>query len=364
MRTAGRLLGTALVVLLIGLVGFFFWASGDRLPDDALAQTTRHASLPAAPDTLTVATYNLGYLSGLTNNEPVVRSESLFTNNMERAVTLLRGADADVVGLQEVDFGAARSFYKHQLDTLAARLNYGATAQAVNWDKRYVPFPYGGPAVHFGRVLSGQGLLSRMPIQAHRRYVLPRPPQPFYRSAFYLDRLAQTALLDWGGRPLLVINVHLEAFHQGTRMDQARAVRALYDRLAVPGLPVLLTGDFNSEWPASTPSAAGTAHHNAADSTLHILLRDTDLRAAYPDSIAHTAPTFPADAPARKIDHIFYTAGAFKQVSQAVRCGAPSPPSDHCAVVTSLTLDATAAPPPPLDSARALLPPAGHLPEN
>ena len=362
MRTALRLLGTALSIFLVGLVGFFFWASGGRLPEDDLATTTRHGSTAPPPGTLTVATYNIGYLSGMTNNEPVVRPERLFTNNMEQAVTLLRRADADVVGLQEVDFGAARSFYKHQLDTLATRLNYGAAAQAVNWDERYVPFPYGWPAVHFGRVLSGQGLLSRIPLRAHRRYVLPRPPQPFYRSAFYLDRLAQVTLLDGGPRPLLVINVHLEAFHQETRVDQAQAVRALYDRVAVPGLPVLLIGDFNGEWPPRDTSS--TADSATIDRTLPVLLDGTDLRAAYPDSAARAAPTFPADAPTQSIDHIFYSTDAFRQVERTVRCGAPSPPSDHCAVTVSLTLDSAAVSPPPLDSVRALLPPAGRLDTN
>lgn len=361
MRTTLRLVGTAIVVLLVGLVGVFFWASGGRLPDEALADTTRYGPADPAPDTLTVATYNIGYLSGLTNNEPVVRAERLFTNNMEQTVGLLRDTRPDVVGLQEVDLGAARSFYKHQLDSLATRLPYAAAAQAVNWDVRYLPFPYGRPAVHFGRVLSGQGVLSQLSIHTHRRYVLPRPPQPFYRSAFYLDRLAQVALLDGGDRPLLVINVHLEAFHQPTRVEQARAVRALYDRLARPGLPVLLLGDFNSEWPSARPDTAGSQSTAAADSTLPLLLHDTSLRAASPHSAARAAPTYPANAPTQTIDHILYSSDAFTPVDRSVRCEAPSPPSDHCAVVASLALDSTAAAPPPLDSVRARLPPAGRL---
>ena len=348
MRTALRPLGIALSVLLVGLVGVFFWASSGRVSDDALAQVTQYDAPDAPPpDTLTATTYNIGYLSGMTNNEPVVRPESLFTNNMDRAAGLLGRSSPDLVGLQEVDFGAARSFDMHQLDTLATRLGSATAAQAVNWDVRYLPFPYGRPAVHFGRVLSGQGVLSQLPIRAHRRYVLPSPPQPFYRSAFYLDRLAQVTLLDWGGRPLVMINVHLEAYDTATRKKQARQVRTLYNRVAQPGVPILLLGDFNAELDAPD------------DSTMALLLDDTALRPADPDRAAQAALTFPADTPTRTIDHILYSTNAFEQTSQAVQCGAP-PPSDHCAVTASLVLDAPSAAP-PLDSVRTLLPPAGPL---
>ena len=352
MRTALRSIGVVLGVVLAGLIAFFFWASSGRVPDDALAQVTQYdAPDTPPPDTLTATTYNLGYLSGMTNNKPVVRPESLFTNNMTRAAGLLGRSSPDVVGLQEVDFGAARSFDVHQLDTLATRLGSATAAQAVNWDVRYLPFPYGRPAVHFGRVLSGQGVLSQLPIRAHRRYVLPSPPQPFYRSAFYLDRLAQVTLLDWSDRPLVVINVHLEAYDTATRENQARQVRTLYNQVAQPGVPILLLGDFNAELDAPD------------DSTMALLLDDTALRPAYPDSAAQAAaPTFPADTPTRTIDHILYSTNAFEQTSRAVRCGAPPPPSDHCAVTTSLVLDSISAP--SLDSVHARLPPAGPLPAN
>jgi endonuclease/exonuclease/phosphatase family metal-dependent hydrolase len=318
------------------------------VPDDALASITRYdAPTPSSPDTLTATTYNLGYLSGMTNNEPVVRPESLFTNNMDRAVGLLQRPGSDVVGLQEVDFGAARSFDVHQLDTLATRLSHPTAAQAVNWDVRYLPFPYGRPAVHFGRVLSGQGVLSQLPIQAHRRYVLPAPPQPFYRSAFYLDRLAQVTLLDWNGRPLVVINVHLEAYDADTREAQARQVRALYDRVATSDVPILLLGDFNAELDAP------------GNSTMTLLLNDTALRPAQPDSAV--TGTFPANDPTRTIDHILYRDDRLRTTGTTVQCGpAAHPPSDHCAVTASLVLDAPSAAP-SLDSVRTLLPPAGRL---
>ncbi len=325
--------GTVLL-LLLSLTAFFFWASSGRLPEEELAQTRQYATVPdtTAPDTLTVTTYNVGYLSGMTNNEPVVRSDSLFSAHLEKALDLLRRADSDVIAFQEIDFGAARSGYVQQLDTIAARLGYPAAAQAVNWDVRYLPFPYGRPAVHFGRTLSGQAVLSRSPIPQHVRRVLPRPPQLVLRDAFYLDRLAQVAILDLGRRPLVLVNVHLEAAHTDTRETQARIITDLYERLAAQNLPVLLLGDFNSRLPDSD---------EPADETMQILLDGTDLRPVYSTRSTQEgeAPaTYPADDPMRKIDHILYPPEVLEPVDRTIQCGGPAPPSDHCAVTASFTL--------------------------
>jgi endonuclease/exonuclease/phosphatase family metal-dependent hydrolase len=332
-------IGSTVVVFLLAATAFFFWASSGRLPEEELAQTRQYAPAPdtTAPDTLTATTYNVGYLSGMTNNEPVVRSDSLFSANLEAALTLLREIDPDLAGFQEIDFGAARSGYVQQLDTMATQLGYPVAAQAVNWDERYLPFPYGRPAVHFGRTLSGQAVLSRHPIRQHGHRVLPRPPQLFLRDVFYLDRLAQTALLDLGGRPLVLINVHLEAYHTDTRETQARILADLHDRLTAQNLPVLLLGDFNSRLPASDDEPA--------DETMQILLEETELRPVYAPRSTRDGgvpATYPADNPTRKIDHILYPPAILEPIDRSVRCGAPAPPSDHCAVTGTFTLSDSA----------------------
>ncbi len=331
MKRALQGIGAIIGGVLLGGVVFFFWASSGTLSQDELAQIRAYAVVPdtTAPDTLTVTTYNIGYLSGMTNNEPVVRSDSLFHANMDQAVDFLRETTPDIVGIQEIDFGGARVAHVHQLDTLARRLSYPSAAQAVNWDERYLPFPYGRPAVNFGRTLSGQAILSRFPIRRHVRNVLPRAPQPFYRDAFYLDRLAQVAVADLGGHPLAVINVHLEAFHVGTREEQAHIVNDLYRRLVDSGVPTLLIGDFNSRL---TPTNSAST-----DETMRHLLEGTDLR-----PVATSVPTdtkwatYPAHDPVRRIDYIFYPPRFFEPARVQRWCGTPHPPSDHCAITASL----------------------------
>lgn len=342
MKRVAKALGGGLLALFLAVIAFFFWASSDTRSDRELAITTAYAAAPVAPaDTVSVMTYNIGYLSGMTNNEPVVRSESLYTANLEAAVQLLRRTSPDIIGFQEIDVGAARSFNIHQLDTLATRLGYAASAMAINWDKRYVPFPYSAnPAIHFGRVLSGQAVLSRYPIVRHERIELARTSQPFWSDAFYLDRLAQVVEIAVGSDTLVVINVHLEAFEEATRETQAREVRRIYERHA--HRPVLLIGDFNSILP-SARAAHPTDEQRAFadDETLSILLDGTTLQPALPDS-AYTAPmsamgTYPTDAPTRKIDHIFYTPAPIRALGAAVP-ETPGTPSDHRPVVMRFVL--------------------------
>lgn len=332
-------------VLLLGVILFFLWASSGHLDEEELAQTKTYQAEPAPSDrdTFTVMTYNIGYLSGMTNNEPVVRSDSLFQANMDQALDLIDRADPDFIGFQEIDFGAARSADVHQLDTIATRLGYASGAQAVNWDERYVPFPYGRPAVHFGRVLSGQAILSRYPLRRHVRKELTRPSQPFFRDAFYLDRLAQIAVADIGGWPLVIINVHLEAFDTETREEQARTVNELYKRLAQQGFPILLIGDTNSVMPAAKTAMAPDLRTSfAEDQTMELLLEGTDLNPAFSEGAYVTGEpinTFPANNPNRKIDHIFSRSRYITPVDTETYCKAPhQPPSDHCALAMSFLL--------------------------
>jgi endonuclease/exonuclease/phosphatase family metal-dependent hydrolase len=251
----------------------------------------------------------------------------------------------DIVGFQEIDFGGSRAFGANQMRSLARRLNYRAGAEAVNWNKHYVPYPYGiNPSVHFGRVVSGQGVLSRFPITDHRRVELARTSRPFWSDAFYLDRLAQITTLDVG-RPLTVINVHLEAFEEATRETQAETVRQLYAEHAAEG-PTLLIGDFNAVHPAAKNAdrlSPSVARQFDGDQTIETILEGTNLQEALPDSLYRrpVAFTYPADGPNRKIDHIFYDPDTFTPVQGNVWCTPPSapdssPPSDHCAMVLRL----------------------------
>jgi len=165
------------ILILSFFIGFFFWASSTVVSYDSYAQKTSfHIDTNhSASHTFSLLTYNIGYLSGMTNNLPVERSKVLFDNNMSAINELLKKQEADVVLFQEIDFDSKRSFNTNQYKAIALGAGYRDGAYVVNWDKRYVPFPYWPIKTHFGRILSGQAILSQYAIYSNERLILPKP---------------------------------------------------------------------------------------------------------------------------------------------------------------------------------------------
>ena len=289
-------------------------ANADELPANSVASV-------ATDDTLTVVTYNIGYLSGLTNNQAVQRDRTLFDTNQQTAIAALDAADADFMAFQEIDFDAKRSFYVDQVAAIAEALGFPQGAIAINWNKRYVPFPYWPPAAHFGQIVSGQAVLSRYPITTNERVVLQRvASKPFYYNALYLDRLAQVTQVDVDGQPLVLINVHLEAFDEPTRRQQTATVLDLYNQYAAD-YPVILLGDFNSSIPNSEET----------DPTINQLLQAEGLVTAIPAADSTNQLTFPSDTPTLQLDYIFYDPAEIESISASVITDAAQA-SDHLPV--------------------------------
>ena len=262
-----------------------------------------------------VATWNLGYLSGMDNNTANPRSGHDFRLAAEDAQALLERVAPDLLLLQEVDFGAKRSFEVDQGALLARRLDFGEAALAKTWDKRYVPYPYWPPKAHFGQVLSGQAILSQAALRNHRRVELKRRTTwPVY-DYFYLDRVAQVAEVSCGGQSVMLINLHLEAFDRATREAQIDQVLALVR--AWDG-PLLLGGDFNC-----VPPWASKQHGLEAEPGVDFRDEQT-LRKVLSSGLVELQPpgeesfTFPADKAEMRLDYLFYTPQFFSLVGWEV----------------------------------------------
>lgn len=290
---------------LVLLVVFYFWASAGSYPKAQYNEIVNYqtASEASSQDTFTVITYNIGYLSGLANaastKQTVEPSQQLFEDNFATAVAALKPQNADLIGLQEIDIAAKRSYHVNQVAELSKALGFRAAAIGINWDKNYVPFPFWPIKHHFARTVAAQAILSRYPITRSERIVLePVKSQPFFYRAFYLDRVAQVAEIDLNGTPLVVISVHLEAFDEPTRRNQTQVVKDLAERYAAD-YPVLLIGDFNS----SLTRASET------NPTINLLLESTRFKSAVDvESLQNkSALTFPSDTPDDTLDYIFYT---------------------------------------------------------
>ncbi|MFC2123551.1 endonuclease/exonuclease/phosphatase family protein [Bacteroidota bacterium] len=323
-----------LVLLLISVVIFYFWASSPSMSEEDHIRIKEY-SLQAKEqsDTFSVITYNIGYLSGLINNLAVEREYDAFWNNLKQSYSIVSSLHPDIIGFQEIDFYAERSFRMNQMDSIALNCAFQEGAYAVNWDKHYVPFPYWPPSVHFGNMLSGQGILSKFPVLMNKKIILQKPEEnPFWYNAFYLDRLLQISHLDVGAG-IIVMNVHLEAFDADTREKQINRVIIEYENYKNL-YPVLLIGDFNCE-----PPYAESLHKN--ERTIASLLELSDIAQAIPDSIYSESPsdyfTFDSGKPFQKIDYIFYNPSRISCLDAFV-IGAAGEISDHLPAYMKFTI--------------------------
>lgn len=314
------------------LILFFLWASSGQYPADRYAHQVAIDSYPlkTGTDEIMLVCYNIGYLSGLTNNQAVERTRQLYDANLATAIAAIQSVNPDLVALQEVDLGSKRSFNVDQVAAIASALEYPQKAIAINWDKRYVPFPFWPPAAHFGSILSGQAVLSRFPIARHERLVLDKvASNPFFYNALYLDRLAQVTEVKVGEQSLVIINIHLEAFDNPTRVNQTTFVRQLAEDYAQRG-PVLLIGDFNS---------AVNRPEEGEPISIQTMVDSAVFTSAIPANQFNQPEhfTFPSDTPQYKLDYVFYTPDTI-ELADAQVLTAAGQASDHLPLALRLRL--------------------------
>ena len=305
MRKAFKLLFIITLLLAVVISTFYFWASSDfdgELPRVSIEEKDV-AQIQMYKDSISIMTYNLGYLSGMTNNKAVDRSEDLFTDNFEAAKTLLEENMIDIASFQEIDFNSDRSYHHDQAGELAEALGYPFIAKAINWNKTYVPFPYWPPSNHFGSIVSGQAILSRFEIKEQSFIDLKKADYPFYYNAFYLDRMAQVAKISVYGKDLILINVHLEPWDADNRKEQVEQLLGLLESYS--DLPVILLGDFNA-------TLQGSEHSYEEEVSLRLLKEFGNFKNAIPDSSYFENEdeylTFNSEEPSIRIDYIFYDA--------------------------------------------------------
>lgn len=304
----------AILVFVFAFIVFYFWASSSNWDSDKYNQIKLFTEKPSlASDTLSVMTYNIGWLSGMTNNLPVHREESLYAENLRTATAFLKRIHPSIIGFQEIDVFAKRSFFYNEPDSLGIHLDYLNGCLAVNWDKKHVPFPYWPLKYHFGKLISGQYVMSDLTILNNEFVTLPKPiSAPFYYNAFYLDRLIQKTWLKTSKGDLLVMNVHLEAFDPETRKVHVDLVIEEYLKYA-GDLPVLLIGDFNSR----AMGAEGPINESARK-----MFDVPGIGMAITDSLFALDPkhnyTFSSGDPVDKIDYIFYNTKFIKKLDAKV----------------------------------------------
>ncbi|WP_339660092.1 endonuclease/exonuclease/phosphatase family protein [uncultured Polaribacter sp.] len=294
-----------LILLIIAFVIFFFWASSATLNESEYTKLVEDDSIevPLNDAVFSIVTYNIGYLSGMTNNLPVAKPKKLFDDNLATVLSETKKVNPDIIAFQEIDYNASRSYGVDQQEEIA-KLGYGYKAKAINWDERYLPFPYWPISMQFGKVVSGQSIISKYPLKEHQRIVLSRvADEPFYRDVFYLERLAQVVKVELNGKEVVLINIHLEAFDIETRDIQFEEVLQLFNQYK-DTYPTILLGDFNAS--ATDESAI-----------IQKMFTNTEIgNAAF--NLQNLEKTFDSKDPYERIDYIFYTKNSIEYVSGRV----------------------------------------------
>jgi len=171
---------TLLLIFLffISFAAFFLWASSpNHLPSEYSLHIKKDIPSELNKDSVyNIVTYNIGYLSGMTNNRPVIGNQSFYDNNLKKALEKFKTLNPEIICLQEIDFDSERSFNVNQQSAIQ-NLGYGHISQAVNWDETYLPFPgsFFNYDTHYGEVYSGQSIISKFPLKDNKRVVLERP---------------------------------------------------------------------------------------------------------------------------------------------------------------------------------------------
>ena len=286
--------------------------------------------------------WGFGWGSEGSQNPTGKKSRADIEASLQRMGEAIRAQGADIVLLQEVDFGSKRSFDLDEGAVLARASGLRYFAPAVSWRANYIPFPYWPVSAHFGHMKSGGGLLSRFPILNAEVQLLPKPPKNlFIYNWFYLFRFLQRAEVQVGDERIQVFNMHLDAFHQDNRETQADLVTARIGEIR--SNHVIIGGDLNTVPPEASlrhayPDEPQTDHRD--DTTLARFRGLVGFEAAVPKSEVEQHPeryfTFPAHAPNRQLDHLFFSPGLRVQTTTVPR--EVGDPSDHLPLVSTVRL--------------------------
>lgn len=257
-----------------------------------------HLNEESTSESLKVLTLNLAHGRGRGFHQLFQNTETTI-KNLNRVSALLNREDPDVVSLQEAD---GPSFWSGNFDHVTFLADGGNFAWSVR----------GAHADNLG-LSYGTALLSKLEIHQPEAITFSSEqsavPKGFIVSA-----------VRWPGRNDLevdVVSVHLDFTSKSIRVEQ---VTELVDTLKRRDRPVIVMGDFNTDW-------------QDKDSALRYIAHELSLNPYEPENTnLDTFPTF-----GERLDWILVSPGIRFQSYRVI----PDVVSDHRGVVAELTLEPT-----------------------
>jgi endonuclease/exonuclease/phosphatase family metal-dependent hydrolase len=246
-----------LFVLLVTVAAFGLllgWATlADYKPPVSIpAETTGIAPEIGLNDSIfSIKTWNIGYF-GLGkecdfffDGGKMTRPQKAdYQRYSEAALKYLAQADKpDFFFFQEVDIYARRSYFDDQVTRLRNVFKDMESASVLNYVVPFVPVPVTNP---MGKVNSGLVSFSAFKTTENTRYTFPTS-YPWPVGLFQLDRCFMLSRVPLpGGKELVLINTHNEAFDDGSQRNKQMAVlKEMMFAEYAKGNYVIVGGDWN-----------------------------------------------------------------------------------------------------------------------
>ena len=202
-------------------------AEGDNFPADKSISTTYR---PNDDGSLRVLTLNIAHGRNQAANQLLLEKQDI-ENNLKIIAQLLEKTNADVVALQEADGPSRWSGNFDHVAYLAREAGY--------------PWYYRANHAESWLFSYGTAILSRLPVAETIQHTF-EPSPPTLNKGFLLNRLSWTSNHE-NSRVFNVdvVSVHLDFSRKSVRDEQVAEMSAV---LAERKGPMIILGDFNSEW--------------------------------------------------------------------------------------------------------------------
>lgn len=260
MKVAKKILNAVLAVLLVLvflLAGLLVWLTiVEYRPEDTediqIKALEGEAKSLAVGDSINISTWNIGY-GALGNNADFFMDggkmvysadEERVQANLNAIVSEVRAQNPDIVLFQEIDIDSDRSYHTNE-PLLFENLGFNNSAFVNNFKVEYAPIP----VPPMGKIDSGLATFSKYPSSSATRLQLPNPFSWPIRT-FNLKRcLLITRIPVEGGKELVIVNLHLEAFDDGEgKVLQAQMLMDVFREETAKGNYVIAGGDFNQRF--------------------------------------------------------------------------------------------------------------------
>lgn len=362
MKTALKILGSLLGLLLLalgGLVAWVFATAYDPAPVESVeVDCVGQGQGLVAGQPFEVLSWNLQYGASRKHRFFYDGGEAVHVPpedvdwTVQAISKVLRDVQPDLALLQEVDRDSTRTGNRDQLPAYAAAAAAACQAAAPYHQSPFVPAPSHQP---LGQVHMALATLTRGPMTQASRIQLALLAEPAWRRVFNLKRavLSVEVPVEGWSQPLAIANTHLSAFSHGDgTLEKQVGQLAEWIQARPADQPWILAGDMNLLPPGFDKNQLKVESDLYADATNPIealLPLGTEVLG---DQLApgnRTYLPYGASEPDRKIDYMLV--GGPIHVIRAEVLHEHSLVSDHLPVRATLLVGRNRLPPMPTGSA-------------